>query len=592
MAAGALLGAALAVQPANATEFKFGDSTLTIDSIASVGLSVRASKQECIYISAPNGGCADPAGVFANVNLDNGNVNFEQWDPVSAVAKIVSDVEFRKDNWGAFARVKASYDYIITEEAGENATQYGRIPLNDDSKHGGRSIDLLDAFVFANFDIGDIPTTVRVGKQVINWGESLVIQGGINQFNSIDVGAIRTPGAELKEALLPEESVYVNFALPYDLSLEAFYAFNWRRTELDPVGSFFSGVDFFGRGGTYITTAGLGAADNITDPNVIPAAPGQMADDQGQFGVKLGHWATWLNDGTELAAYYVNYHSKVPYLEYSNGFSPAVAGLFGVPPGTPAQFYREVYPEDIEYAGASFATTIEGIAVSGEALYSWNMPLQISSGEILGGRWLGNLGLPGNVLPYDSTPGAFPKGYFREDVINGQLTAIAIENPSSPITSLFGADLTTLIANWGFQYLPSISDERLSVTNAGRGSEITHPLALTQGLVYGASAGWSLRHADSFSHGYRLIGIVDYNNAFGTPWKLSPSIQWAHDLGSSAGTIGPGFLKDKKTVSVGVTADLQNTWKAELRYTNSFGNKWMNYTQDRDFISMSVSYAF
>jgi|GEM_PF-5351983 len=118
LAAGALLGAALAVQPANATEFKFGDSTLTIDSIASVGLSVRASKQECIYISAPNGGCADPAGVFANVNLDNGNVNFEQWDPVSAVAKIVSDVEFRKDNWGAFARVKASYDYIITEEAG------------------------------------------------------------------------------------------------------------------------------------------------------------------------------------------------------------------------------------------------------------------------------------------------------------------------------------------------------------------------------------------------------------------------------------------------------------------------------------------
>lgn len=542
-----------------------------------------------MYISAPNGGCPDGIGQFANVNLDNGNVNFEQWDPVSAVAKIVSDIEFRKDNWGAFARVKASYDYIITEEAGENATQYGRLPLNDDSKHAGRLIDLLDAFVFANFDIGDIPTTVRVGKQVINWGESLAIQGGINQFNSIDVGAIRTPGAELKEALLPEESVYVNFALPYDLGLEAFYAFNWRRTELDPVGSFFSGADFFGRGSTYISTAGVGAVDSITDPNAIPVAPGQMADDQGQFGAKLGHWATWLNDGTELALYYVSYHSKLPYLEYSNGFSPAIAAAFGLPPGVfPPQFYREVYPEDVKYVGASFATTIEGIAVSGEALYSWNMPLQISSGEILGGHWAGNLGLPGNVLPYDSTLGAFPEGYFREDVINGQLTAIAIENPSSPITGLFRADLTTLIVNWGFQYLPGISDERLSVTSAGRGSEITHPIDLF-GIFNPAQP---LVHADSFSHGYRLIGVVDYNNAFGTPWKLSPSIQWAHDLGSSAGTIGPGFLEDRKTVSVGVTADLQKTYKAELRYTNSFGNKFMNYMQDRDFISMSVSYAF
>lgn len=583
------MGGILSAMPASAEEFKFGDSTLTIDSIASVGISLRASGQDCMYISAPNGGCTDGIGQYANVNLDNGNVNFEQWDPVSAVAKIISDIEFRKDNWGAFARVKASYDYIITEEAGENTTRFGRIPLNDDSKHGGRSIDLLDAFVFANFDLGSVPTTVRVGKQVINWGESLVIQGGINQFNSIDVGAIRTPGAELKEALLPEESVYVNLALPYDMSFEAFYAFNWRRTELDPVGSFFSGADFFGRGSTYISTAGLGATDSITDPNAIPVAPGQMADDQGQFGVKLGHWASWLNDGTELALYYVNYHSKLPYLEYSNGFSPAIAAAFLLPPGAfPAQFYREVYPEDVKYVGTSFATTIEGIAVSGEALYSWNMPLQISSGEILAGRWAGNLGLPGNVLPYDSTSGAFPAGYFREDVINGQLTAIDIENPSSPITSFFRADLTTLIANWGFQHLPNISDDRLSVTNAGRGSEISHPIDIL-GIFNPAQP---LVHADSFSHGYRLIGIVDYNNAFGTPWKLSPSIQWAHDLKSSAGTIGPGFLKDRKTVSVGVTADLQNTWKAELRYTNSFGNKFQNYTQDRDFISASVSYAF
>ena len=56
------MGGILSAMPASAEEFKFGDSTLTIDSIASVGISLRASGQDCMYISAPNGGCTDGIG--------------------------------------------------------------------------------------------------------------------------------------------------------------------------------------------------------------------------------------------------------------------------------------------------------------------------------------------------------------------------------------------------------------------------------------------------------------------------------------------------------------------------------------------------
>ncbi|MGK2740954.1 DUF1302 domain-containing protein [Tepidicaulis sp. LMO-SS28] len=427
LATGAALGLAMTAAPASAVDFQFGESNLAIDSIASMGVGVRASGQDCMYIATANGGCTDGIGQSANINTDDGNINFDQWDLTSASVKVVSDIEFTYKNFGAFTRVKAFYDYVITERAGREGGS-DRFPLRpisddlrgDDAENAGRSIDLLDAFVYGNFDIGNVPTTLRIGKQVINWGESLVIQGGINQFNSIDVSAIRTPGAELKEALLPEESVYASFLLPLDMSLEAFYAFNWRKTELDPVGTFYSGVDALGPGGAYINTV---AGDNDNNPGLIGITESDEPDDQGQWGVKLSHYANWLNQGTELGLYYVNYHSKLPYIEYSNGAPAAIRGALALPPppaappngfglagalALPDQSYRAAYPEDIEYVGGSFATTVAGTAVSGELLYSWNMPFAMSSGEILGARWLSNAaGAQFTQIPYDMTPGAF-----------------------------------------------------------------------------------------------------------------------------------------------------------------------------------------
>lgn len=598
--AGGLLG--MFAAPASAVEYNFGEVTLSIDSIASAGITMRASEQNCKYIAEASGGCPNSNGQAFDANLDDGNINFEQWDIVSAPVKIVSDFEFRWQNWGAFTRFKAYYDHAIYEYAGQHDTRYGRRPLTDelrgdDARMAARGFDVLDAFVFTNFDIGTSPTTLRAGKQVINWGESLAIPGGINQFVTVDVAALRTPGAELREALLPEESVYVNTVLPGDINFEAFYAFNWRRTTLDPFGTFFSSNDIFGssRDGGYVNMI-LPEQPNPNNAATLFRAPDNEADKQGQYGLKLGHYATWLNSGTDLALYFVNYHSKVPFLEYSNGMSPLIDGAFvadglcAISCGLPRQYYRAVYPENIEYVGTSFATDIAGTAVAGEALYSWNTPFQISSGEILGAHWIENAtGAPVAVVPYDHTPGSFPQGYFREDVITGQLSTITILNPSNVVTKFLNSDLLILISNVGFQYLPSISDAHKSVLSGGNGSQYSHPNALVSTLY---KPGQALVHADTFSYGYRFIAVSDYNNAFGTPWTLSPTIQWQHDLGTSAGSIGPGFMEDRKTVTLGVNANLQNVWQAKLSYTNSFGNTAQNYMQDRDFISMSVSYAF
>lgn len=127
----ALAGLLLAAAPAAAFEYSFGETSVQIDTIVSAGLGMRTHPQDCLKISVVNGGCATSWGQSANINTDDGDINFEEWDIYSAPVKAVSDIEVTHGNYGAFFRVKAFYDYIGDQEAGENNTRFGRRPLAD-----------------------------------------------------------------------------------------------------------------------------------------------------------------------------------------------------------------------------------------------------------------------------------------------------------------------------------------------------------------------------------------------------------------------------------------------------------------------------
>ena len=44
----------------------------------------------------------------------------------------------------------------------------------------GSSGEFLDAFVFANFDAGDVPVNVKAGQHTVYWGDSLLLGGAIH----------------------------------------------------------------------------------------------------------------------------------------------------------------------------------------------------------------------------------------------------------------------------------------------------------------------------------------------------------------------------------------------------------------------------
>ena len=658
-----VLGTAVAFMPtmAIAANFEVGELDISTTTTLSLGASIRTSEQGCRYVAVQNGGCVNELGVSEGVNNDDGNINTEAWEPISTVAKVTAEADISWRNLGLFVRGSAFFDFWGDEKVGTKTTRFGSRPLKDnlrgdDAQDAARSdAELLDAFVYGEFEAGNTPFSVRVGRQVVNWGESLFIPGGINSYLPIDVAALRTPGAEVKEALKPEPSVYVSVGLPFDFSLEGFYVFGFEKSDLNACGTFFAGHDGYCEGGAYVALNG----EFPTAPVIIPRTFDRDADDQGQFGVALRYYADWLNDGTELAFYFNRYHSKLPIATFTSAAESVDMSAFGLPVGTRASSLRQfcgqifsgillavrpattfancssdlvaeqfrlpasvvnlgvvatantkeayaMYVEDIETVGASFNTLIDlfgGTALAGEIAYTPDMPFQLGDTEI-NANDLENFGtddfaagLPDGTLPNNTL-------VRQGAVIAAPGTDIRGYDEHSAITAQFQTTSTFASSD------PIVSaidaDTVVLLTNIGMQhlpdlpsdarlatarSGSGHPAALADAII-GQGVGFT-NYADDFSWGYRFIVLAQYNNFLNSAWTVSPSVQFGHDVkGNSAGPIGPGFIEHKKAITLNVTADLESTWRVGMSYTNNFGAENYNQLYDKDFLSLNASYSF
>ena len=169
-----------------------------------------------------------------SINTDDGRLNFDKGDPFSAPIRLTTEIEARSGPITAFARINVWHDIVAMDE---DAFNRGGDLTNKGEDNAGQDIELLDAYVAYDGDIGDMPFTVKLGRQVINWGEATFIPGGNSSFNPIDVAALRRPGAEIKEALLPVEALYGSLAITQDLTVEA-YVGGWDKYRLEAGGTF------------------------------------------------------------------------------------------------------------------------------------------------------------------------------------------------------------------------------------------------------------------------------------------------------------------------------------------------------------------
>lgn len=406
---------------AQAVEFSFADNEVggSLDTTLSYGQLWRVQGQD----QSNN-----------DINTNDGNRNFDT-GLVSEVFKITSDLEVTYQNYGAFVRGTAFYDTQIMDKrndyysANDPQQPSQNFPKDNsftyETRHkAGRDAQILDAYVYGDWDVADMPVTARLGRQVFNWGEGIFYRGGINTTNPVDAAKFRLPGSELKEVLVPVEALNFNIGLTDNLSMETFYQFNWKETAIDPVGTYFSETDLFADGGNtaYSEQAGLASIrplyqglsgfgvgglqgnsyfDNNGTIKVASIQSDLNAKNDGQFGVAFRYIAEELNS-TEFGFYFVNYHAKEPtiYADLNSSYAgldlAAIAGAAGaqLDPLVRQGVVAGVQQQNPAFSGAALdniintagnGTTLGNAAVEQAILQTYQSALTTTVNSAVGG---------------------------------------------------------------------------------------------------------------------------------------------------------------------------------------------------------------
>lgn len=575
--------------PAHA--FNFGDKdglSGSLDTTVSYGVAYRAGDRDASLVGGP-GRTALPTkvgngGQASTSNGDDGNLNYDQGDPFSSMLKATHELDLNYRNFGFFGRAFYFYDFSNAERAelGSHATE--RV---------GRDLKLLDAYVRGTFELGDKNLQIRLGNQVVSWGESTFVPNGINVINAVDVSRLRTPGSEIKEALLPTPMAWLSQEISRNVSLEAFATARFKKTRIDPRGSYFSNNDTASDDGDRLY---LRDDQHQTATQWLMRGKDREAQNGGEYGLALRIHAPQLNE-TEFGLFYANYHHRTPVVSATRG-GVNVLGvpvpLNALPPNAPvakAATYFVEYPEDVDLYGASFNTAgPSGIALQGEYSYRPNLPLQLASGELVNAA----LGLPNSITgglaaAQGVAMGTEISGYRRVRMHQIQVSA------TKAFPAVLKADQVVLLGEVGYTYL----DLPDGVRFAGYGE--TTPAGSFGAPFNAADAGRGF--ATRSSWGYQLRASAEYNNAIGAI-RLTPSFAFSHSVNG----VSPTWNEGVRSYTLGLGASYREQWKADLAYTAFFGGKKLHPTpsasnvlpslintnglEDRDFVSASISYSF
>ncbi|WP_064662504.1 DUF1302 domain-containing protein [Pseudoalteromonas sp. MQS005] len=517
----------LSAAQTQAATFEVGGFDIAFDSTFSYGQSIRVEDRDFNLIGKSNNPSFDWTGYNPAINTiyssqdvwaqpgsysnngDAGDLNFDSGETFSKLLKGTHDLSVSKDNYGLFTRFMYFYDFELMDgdRAYVNPTSgQGVDPCDDDDtkEQSCADIRLLDAYVWANFDLneGKNPLSIRLGQQVVNWGESTLISHGIN-VNPVDIDRLKAPGAELKEAFIPVGMLWASLGLTENMTLEGFYQYQWHETRLPAAGTYFSTNDFAAENGyqqnvqlgftsnpdidlafltdnlnNLMATYGQVAASQGIDPssaagqqllaNMYLAYPTKVAlkgkgydgktepDDGGQYGLRLGMFLPEWND-TEVALYHVNYHSRRPLISgrVSNFTQASLQQDLAMIATTEitsdnvsdlkafAKATNE-YPEDIKLYGLSFNTSLGETAFAGEFTFREDEPLQIDDVELLYAAMPEQLAIAG-LRPEFAGISQMSKGDAASVVGPGELAKGYIERNTSQLqftaTHLFGPSL-------------------------------------------------------------------------------------------------------------------------------------------------------
>ena len=352
---------------------------------------------------------------------DEGTYSFNTGDIVTNRLDVLSELDVVYKKWIGFRLSGAGWwDAAYDADSHSNPNpplvnipSYPNLQYTNYTKryYRGPSGELLDAFGFANFDLGTVPTSLKAGRLSLYWGESLFVGGNLHGIaysqNPLDLQkGFATPGSEAKELFRPLGQVSGTAQITDTVSVAAQYFWQWEEFRYPEGGTYTGPVDFVFNGPVrqFLPQPGLGFA---TRGNAFE--PGQS----GEWGVSARWSPEWL-DGT-LGFYYRNFADKLPQTLLTQV-------------GPNRSVYNLIYKDDIDLWGISLAKNIAGVSVGAELSYRHNTPLN--------SQVLGNASAAGTPAR-GTTPG--PVG----DTYHGLVNVVGLI-PKTPVfdTAAYALELT------------------------------------------------------------------------------------------------------------------------------------------------------
>jgi hypothetical protein len=382
-------------------------------------------------------------------NYDDGDRNFKKGSLINNRVTLLGEFGLSQGDFGVMFRGDAFYDDVYNRRNDNRSrttlnrttgdVQYtvegpvDRFSSQAEKFSGGRA-RMLDAYAYGSWYLNDENAlTLRIGKHIAAWGESLFHAGISLAQAPADATKATVPGADVKSILLPVNQISMQLNLGDKWTVLGQYKLQYKPTELNPVGEFFSVADVVGPGAQFIygienplnlstyrdvnllsddvpeliqlvndlllpnvplgpITQGLGALLSRLDP-LLPdinlptdglAQPGAptyanverihdiVPSDHGQWGLGLKYQITPI---TNIGLYHLRYHNTTPAPVQNYGYA-VLQELPGLPPITTAILGIEVpvtynirYFDGVHMSAMSFSTALFGANVGGEFIY-------------------------------------------------------------------------------------------------------------------------------------------------------------------------------------------------------------------------------
>lgn len=377
------LGALCMAMPVHAFEIETGNPDWVVrwDNQVRYNLATRIGAQDQNILRTPNN--------------NDGDGNFKKGSVVANRLDLFSEFDATYEKrFGLRVSVAGWYDDAYRRLDGDSVATSNRmvngapaLGLSDSVKrlYLGPSGEILDAFVFGRFDLGDLPLSVKLGRHNVFWGETF-----FNPLHGVSYGqgaldlrkSAASPGTEAKELFRPRNAVSGVLQVNPRFTVAAQYFLDWENTKISEPGTYRSATDFVLDGGESFIA---GPSRFMRQADITPRK-------RGDWGVAAFLQPSWL-DGS-LGLYYRETADMQPQAQ----INPVARTL------------TFVYPDGIKIVGMSLGTNIAGASIGFEANYRRGMPLN-------------TLGVVSPALPLPAqgqTNG--PRGDTFHAVLNAQAT--------------------------------------------------------------------------------------------------------------------------------------------------------------------------